>query len=151
MGIAAAGCTQKEQAPASGEATEAASAAPEAIAPTTSSNPKVTGGFVTFQFTDVAMTTSGSPVLRLGFDVKNGGKDPLLCDESGFSLQLADGSTLSPDAGAENTCSPDSIDPNTTAKAVIFFDLPSGYTGPVTVVMRNSDNSIAGRGTTQVH
>lgn len=106
---------------------------------------------VTFNFTDVAVSTSGNPVLRLGFDAKNNGKDPALCDESSFSAELSDGSVLPPDAGAQNVCDPDSIDPGATSKVVMFFDLPNGYSGPVTVYMRSSDNTLVGQGTTSVH
>lgn len=106
--------------------------------------------FATFTFTDVAVTTSGPPVLRLGFNVKNGSSDPLLCDESSFSLQLVNGTVLAPDAGAQNTCMPDSIDPGSSAQAVIFFDLPSGYSGPGMLIMKSSDNSVIGQGTTKL-
>lgn len=107
--------------------------------------------FVTFDFSDVAVTTSGAPVLRLTVEAKNGSKDPALCDESGFSAELADGTTLAPDVGAQNTCDPDSIDPGGSSKVIVFFDLPSGYTGPITLMMRTSDNTLIGQGTTNIH
>ena len=107
--------------------------------------------FVTFTFTDVAVSTGGSPVLRLGFDAKNNSKDPALCDESSFSAELGDGTVLPPDAGAQNVCDPDSIDPGGTSHVVMFFDIPNGYTGPVMLLMRSSDNSLVGQGTTNLH
>jgi hypothetical protein len=107
--------------------------------------------FVTFDFTDVAVTTSGSPVLRLIFNAKNNSKDPLLCDESSFSAELTDGTVLPPDAGAQNVCDPDSIDPGGTSNVVMFFDLPNGYSGPVMLLMRSSDNTLIGQGTTTIH
>jgi hypothetical protein len=107
--------------------------------------------FVTFNFTDVAVTTSGAPILRLGMSAKNNGKDPVLCDESGFSLALQDGTVLPPDSGAQNVCDPDSIDPAGSSNVVMFFDLPNAYTGPVTVMMRTSDNTLVGQGTTTIH
>jgi hypothetical protein len=107
--------------------------------------------FVTFDFTDVAVSTGGSPVLRLTFNAKNGSNDPLLCDESSFSLELQDGTVLPPDAGAQNVCDPDSIDPSGTSKVVMFFDVPNGYSGPVTLLMRTSDNTLVGQGTTTLH
>jgi hypothetical protein len=107
--------------------------------------------FVTFDFTDVAVSTSGSPVLRLTFNAKNGSNDPLLCDESSFSLELQDGTVLPPDAGAQNVCDPDSIDPSGTSNVVMFFDVPSGYSGPVMLLMRTSDNTLVGQGTTTLH
>lgn len=146
--IATAGCSHKEQA-----ASSAATASSEAASSATAAGVAATAGpasFVSFQFTDVAIATTTPPVLRLGFNVKNGGKDPLLCEESEFSLQLPDATTLAPDAGAENRCDPDMIDPGSTGKAVMFFDLKSGYSGPVTLVM-SENTTIVGRGTTQVH
>lgn len=143
------GCTSKQQTTSSGEATGSSTpAATESAAAAPSSAPEKQDLYVTFQFNDVAVTTSG--VLRLGFVAKNGGSDPLLCEESGFSLQLADGSTLQPDSGAENSCDPDTIDPGSTGKGTMFFDLKSGYTGAVTLIM-SDNNTIIGRGTTQVH
>lgn len=147
----AAGCTPKEQTSSGSEATGSSTpAATESSAQAAPSAAAKQNLYVTFQFNDVAVTTSAAPVLRLGFVVKNGGSDPLLCEESGFSLQLADGSTLEPDAGAENRCDPDTIDPGSSGKGTMFFDLKSGYTGSVTLLMSDND-TIIGRGTTQVH
>jgi hypothetical protein len=151
--VVATGCTHKDQTPTSNEsggaAATATNAAPSEMAAT--NTPTANGKlYVSFQFTDAAVTSSASPVLRLGFNIKNSGADPLLCEESMFSLQLADGSTLAPDSGAENRCDPDTIDPGSTGKSTMFFDLKSGYSGPVTLIM--SDNStVIGRGTTQLH
>ena len=148
--LATASCTHKEQTTtSSSESANAASPAPgeqPTPAPVTSSKL-----YVTFQFSDIAVTTSARPVLRLGFAVKNGGPDPLLCTESAFSLQLSDGTTLDPDSGAENRCDPDTIDPGSSGKATIFFDLKNSYSGPVTVIMRDNSNAVIGQGTAQVH
>jgi archaellum component FlaG (FlaF/FlaG flagellin family) len=149
--LLAVGCTPKQQTSTStgSETTESSTpAVTESAAASASSAPEKQDLYVTFQFNDVAVTTSG--VLRLGFVVKNGGSDPLLCEESGFSLQLADGSTLEPDSGAENRCDPDTIDPGSTGKGTMFFDLKSGYAGAVTLIMSDND-TVIGRGTTQVH
>jgi hypothetical protein len=147
--VIAAACTPKQQTSTGGEATSSSTpATTESGAQASPSEAAKQNIYVTFQFNDVAVTTSG--VLRLGFIVKNGGSDPLLCEEGGFSLQLADGSTLEPDAGAENGCDPDTIDPGSTGKGTMFFDLKSGYAGSVTLIMSDND-TIIGRGTTQVH
>lgn len=106
---------------------------------------------VTFNFTDVAVASGGNPVVRLGFAAKNNGKDPALCDESSFTAELNDGTVLSPDSGAQNVCDPDSIDPGGSSNVVMFFDIPSGYSGPVLVLMRTSDNTLIGQGTASVH
>jgi len=154
------GCTHKEQSSTTttgnetSSTSEATTGAPEANASATVESavtiPPNTP--VTFNFTDVAVTTGAAPVLRLGFGVKNGFKDPLICNESEFSLKLSDGTVLQTDSGAENSCTPDTVDPGTTGTGNMFFDLPSGYSGPVTLIMRSSDtNDIIGAGTTQVH
>jgi hypothetical protein len=149
LAVVAVGCTPKQQTSTNGEPTGSSTpAATESTTSVSSSAPAKENLYVTFQFNDVAVTTSG--VLRLGFIAKNGGSDPLLCEEGGFTLQLADGSTLEPDAGAENICDPDTIDPGSTGKGTMFFDLKSGYAGTVTLIMSDND-TVIGRGTTQVH
>lgn len=141
------GCSHKEQATTTQGSSEATSAAASSGTPSAADKP-----FVTFDFKSVAVATTKAPTLRLTFAVKNGGTDPLLCDESEFSVELSDGTKLPVDAGAENTCIPDSIDPGSSATAVMFFDLKAPYAGPVTVVMTSSqNNAIVGRGTAQVH
>ena len=142
-------CTQKEQTTTTEQGSSASTAPSEQIA---TSAPAASGKlYASFQFSDVAVTTSGAPVLRLGFSIKNGSPDPLLCEEANFTLQLADGSVINPDAGAENRCDPDTIDPGSTGKGTMFFDLKNGYSGPITLIMRDSDNAVIGQGTTQVH
>ncbi len=140
------GCSHKEGAPA-GSASGAQAAGTMTPVPASVQAKE----FVTFDFSDVAVTTSGAPVLRLTVEAKNGSKDPLLCDESSFSAELADGTILAPDAGAQNTCDPDSIDPGGSSKVIMFFDLPSGYTGPLMLIMRTADNTLIGQGTTNIH
>jgi len=142
------GCSHKEQTTTEQSGNTATS---EATATAEQAATSAPGGKqdVAFTFNDVAVTTSGAPVLRLGFDLKNNGQDPLLCEEGDFSLQLSDGSSKDPDSGAENSCDPDTIDPGSSAKVTMFFDLPNGYSGPVTLVM-SENGAVVGRGTTQV-
>jgi len=147
------GCSHKEQTTTNssssegGVTSETATTAPasaEAVATSLGKTP------VTFNFTDVAVTSSAAPLLRLGFDMKNGASDPLLCDASEFSVQLADGTSIAADTGAEDTCTPDTVDPGSTGKVVMFFDLKNAYTGPVTLLM-SVNNAVVGRGSTNVH
>jgi hypothetical protein len=104
---------------------------------------------VTFQFSDVAVATGGSNTLRLGFAITNASDDPLLCDPSEFNIQLSDGSIVTADASADDTCDPGSVDPHADGKATMFFDLPHPYTGPVILFMVVNDNVI-GQGTTSL-
>ncbi|MBV8082503.1 MAG: hypothetical protein JOY86_05910 [Candidatus Eremiobacteraeota bacterium] len=104
---------------------------------------------VDFNFSDVAITTSGAPLLRLGFTAHNISKDPIQCDASEFSVALSDGSVIQADQSAENKCSRDMIDPGATANVLVFFDMKPGYTGPVTLSMSAND-AIVGKGTAQV-
>ena len=144
------GCSHKEQTSSEQSSSgTAASSEPSAQAAASSAPAAPAQKYAAFTFSDVAVTTSGAPVLRLGFTLKNSGPDPLLCEESNFSLQLSDGSSHDPDAGAENRCDPDTIDPGSTGKVTMFFDLPNGYSGPVTLIM-NENGGEVGRGTTQV-
>ena len=149
--LVTASCTHKEQTTTSGSESSSTAASPASgEQPSTAPAPSFKQS-VTFQFSDIAVTTSSPAVLRLGFTLKNEGADPLLCTESAFSLQLSDGTTLAPDSGAENRCDPDTIDPGSSAKVTMFFDLKSAYSGPVTVIMRDNTNAIIGEGTAQVH
>ncbi|MDQ6766626.1 MAG: hypothetical protein M3Z41_02335 [Candidatus Eremiobacteraeota bacterium] len=146
-------CTHKEQTSTSTESGSSSTTATSAAASTTAatSAPASSGKqYLSFQFNDVAVTTSGNPILRLGVTAKNAGPDPVLCEEGMFTLRLADGTILPPDAGAENRCSPDTIDQGSTSNITIFFDLKGGYSGPVTLMM-SQDNAVIGSGTTQVH
>jgi hypothetical protein len=144
------GCSHKEQ-KTTEQSGGAAATATASAAEQAATNAPATGGKldVAFTFNDVAVTTSGAPVLRLGFDLKNNGQDPLLCEEGDFSLQLSDGSSHDPDSGAENRCDPDTIDPGSTGKVTMFFDLPNGYSGPITLIMMEN-GAVVGRGTTRV-
>lgn len=149
--LATTSCTHKEQTSTNNSESESS-----AVASPTSGEQASTPGpsvkqYVTFQFSDIAVTTSSPAVLRLGFTVKNSGTDPILCTESAFSLQLSDGTVLAPDSGAENRCDPDTIDNGSSGKATIFFDITQGYNGPVTLIMRDNANAIVGEGTAQVH
>ncbi len=104
---------------------------------------------VAFQFNDVSVTTSGPTLLRLGFNIRNNANDSVLCDPSEFTVKLSDGTVIGADTSAEDTCTPDSIDPGQTSKAVMFFDLTNGYTGPIELSMAGT-NAIIGRGTTTI-
>ena|SRR5579864_3599766 len=151
------GCSHKEQTSTSSSSNESTTESASASAETTpspeaaASAVAVTTGptFAAFNFNDVAVTSSAAPLLRLGFDLKNNGTDPLLCDPTEFAVQLSDNSTISADTGAEDTCDPDTIDPGSTGKVVMYFDLKSAYSGPVTLIM-TANNAVVGKGTTQV-
>jgi hypothetical protein len=138
MLFAASGCAKKE------------STAPPAAASPAASRPVLPVRHdVDFNFSDVAVTTSGAPLLRLGFSIHNVSQDPVQCDPSEFSITLSNGSTIQADQSADNKCDPDSIDAGATGQAVMFFDLASGYTGTVTLSMTTND-TIVGKGDTQV-
>jgi hypothetical protein len=102
---------------------------------------------VTFTFSDVAVASSGAHTLRLGFSIVNGSKDPQLCDYSEFAVQLDDGTVVPADGSAENSCDPDTVDPNSSGKATMYFVLPRAYTGNVTLMMVTND-VVVGQGTT---
>ncbi len=135
--IITAGCTKKESAPGGG----ASPAATQVALPVRIS--------ASFTFNDVSVTTSGQPVLRLGFDIQNTSKDPLQCDPSEFSIRLSDGTAIAADESAENKCDPDSVEARSSGKAVMYFDLKSAYSGPVTLTMTTND-AIVGRGDTTI-
>jgi len=104
---------------------------------------------VTFAFSDVSVATAGANTLRLGFSIANASSDPLLCDVSEFSLQLADNTVLQADSSADSSCDPDTVDPNSSGKAVMYFNLPSGYTGAITLFMIVND-VVVGQGSTTI-
>jgi hypothetical protein len=145
------GCSHKEQTTtSSGESTSPATSTSTEAAATVA--PAPSGKlYVTFQFSDISVTSSGAPVLRLGFTIKNAGADPVLCTESAFSLELADGTVLDPDQGAENRCDPDTVDGGSSGKGTVFFDLKNPYGGTVKLIMRDSNNVIVGEGSAQIH
>jgi hypothetical protein len=136
--FACAGCSKQESAP---------TASPS---PSASAAPLPVRNDVSFAFNDVSVTTSGPTLLRLGFTAHNISKDPVQCDASEFSVQLSDGSVVQADQSAENKCDPDSMDPGATSKGTIFFDLKSGYTGPVTLLM-TANGAVVGKGSTTIH
>jgi hypothetical protein len=104
---------------------------------------------VTFQFSDVSVTTAGPTLLRLGFSLRNNAKDSVFCDSSVFTVKLTDGSVIAADTSAEDKCNPDTLDPGQTAQATMFFNLPAGYTGPIELSMSGT-NAIIGHGTTTI-
>ena len=95
------------------------------------------------------MATGGANTLRLGFDIMNNSQDPLLCDPSEFNVQLDDNTVIAADDSADNSCDPNSVDPKSTGKSVMYFDVPSNYTGNVTMFMV-VDDVVVGQGTTTV-
>ena len=137
--IVTAGCSKKEStsAPAGG-ASAAASQAPLPVKTA-----------VMINFNDVSVSTAGPPILRLGFSIRNISKDPVTCDASEFTIQLPDGSTVSADESAENKCDPDLLDPGTTGKVTVFFNLPTSSPGTITMSMM-ANNAIIGRQSTTV-
>jgi hypothetical protein len=119
---------------------------------TTTSAPPVTtpvNAAVVITFDEVAVAGSAN-ALRAQMELKNVSTDPVQCDPSEFTLQLGDASPLDADTSADVECNPDSIDPGTTGKATIYFDIPGGYTGPATVYL-TVDDKVVGQGTTQLH
>lgn len=136
--VLAAGCAKKEATTSAGSPSPSASSSQAPM-------PEKIG--VNLNFTDVSVASSG--ILRLGFDVINISKDPVLCDPAEFSLALSDGTVLQSDTSAEYKCDPDSVDPGVTGKAVMYFNLKAGYTGPIVLQMLGND-AIIGKGTTTV-
>lgn len=132
-----------------GSASSSASPSPSP-SPLQTALPAGTKTPVTFTFSDVAVATAGNNTLRLGFTIVNAADDPQLCDASEFSVQLSDGTVVSADDSADNTCTPNTVDPRSTGTAIMFFDLPRPYTGPLTLMM-NIDGTIVGQGSTQLH
>jgi hypothetical protein len=117
-------------------------------APLRTALPSGTKTPITFNFSDVAVATAGVNTLRLGFAISNNSKDPQLCDSSEFYAQLDDGTVVPADGSADNSCSPDSVDPNGIGKATMYFDLPHQYTGGVTLFMVVNDAVIGQSSTT---
>ena len=136
--LAAAGCSKKE-----------ATSAPAGESPAASTAPLPVKTAVMFNFDDVGISTSGPPILRLGITIHNISKDPVECDPSEFSIQLADGTVVTVDESAENKCTPDSLDPGATGKALVYFNLPTNSPGTVTLSM-TAGGAIVGRSTTTV-
>jgi cytoskeletal protein RodZ len=149
--LCVAACSNTSQNSSSSSSSTTSSSAPASsatsAAPVHTALPDSAKTPVTFNFTDVAVATAGSNTLRLGFDIANNSKDPLLCDSSEFYAQLSDGTVLPADGSADNTCDPNSVDPNSAGKAVMYFDLPHQYTGPLIVFLVVND-AVIGQGTT---
>lgn len=151
-----AGCTHKNESSSTSQTTEQTPAAESSAAVEPSAGSMTSGApvpvssahSVTFQFSDVAVTSTG--LLRLGFTMANAGGDPVLCDASEFSIQLSGGLSIPADTGAEDTCDPDTVDPGSSGKAVMYFDLHQQYTGPVKLLL-TANNAVIGQGTTQLH
>jgi|GEM_PF-4917137 len=106
---------------------------------------------VTLAITDVAISTAAQPVLRIGFKINNGLKTMQLCDPTYFEIELAGGSTIPADQAADNTCSPDSLDPKATGTARMYFDLTAPYTGQLALLMLSRDGKTVGATTTTLH
>jgi len=105
---------------------------------------------VTFDFSSIKLSTDNPPILRLMFTIHNGTGDPLQCDASEFSVMPSNGSVVDVDTSAENSCEPDTIDPHSTGKATMVFDLKSAYAGPLSVIM-TVDDKVLGRGNITIH
>jgi hypothetical protein len=134
----------------SGSSQSSSSSSPSpSAAPARTAMPDGTKTPVTFTFTDVAVATGGSNTLRLGFVIVNGSADPQLCDPSEFSIQLDDGTVIQADDSADNSCDPNSVDPSSSGKVVMYFDLPGSYTGGLKLIMIAND-AIVGQGSTTV-
>jgi hypothetical protein len=133
----------------SGSGSASSSPSPSA-APAQTALPSGTKTPVTFSFSDIAVAAGGSNTLRLGFTIVNATDDPQLCDSSEFSIQLSDGTVIAADDSADNTCTPNTVDPRSTGTATMYFDLPHPYAGDVTMMM-NIDGNIIGQGTATVH
>ena len=125
------------------ESTDTTAASPTAANSETGPMP------ISITFDQVAIA-SGAGTLRLDMELKNTSKDPVQCDPSEFSAQLGTASPIDADTSAAVSCDPDSVDPGTTGKATMFFDIPGDYTGPVTVTL-TVDDKVVGLGTTQIH
>ncbi|MBC5805714.1 MAG: hypothetical protein DLM53_08325 [Candidatus Eremiobacter antarcticus] len=148
-----AGCTHKDESSSTSQTTEQTPAAELSAAaarkrPSGAPVPVPSAHAVTFQFSDVAVTNTG--LLRLKFTMANAGSDPILCDASEFSIQLSGGLSIPADPGAEDTCDPDTVDPGSSGKAVMYFDLHRQYVGPVKLLL-TANNAVIGQGTTQLH
>jgi hypothetical protein len=137
-------CTQNQSSSSSSSSSPTAAGA---ATPSHTALPASAKTPVTFGFTDVEVATGGSNTLKMTFTIANGSKDPQLCDPSEFSVQLSDGTVIDADGSADNSCSPDTVDPNGSGTATMYFDLPSAYTGVVTMFMVTND-TVVGQGTT---
>jgi len=125
---------------------ESSSAPDESPTPAMQPNAKTP---VVITFDQVAIA-AGAGALRLDMELKNTSQDPVQCDPSEFSAQLGAASPIDADTSAAVSCDPDSIDPGTTGKATMFFDVPGDYKGPVSVTL-TVDDTVVGSGTTQIH
>ena len=131
----------------SGSSGGASGAASPTASPAHTALPASAKPQITFAFNDVALSTAGTNTLRLGFDITNSSDDPLLCDPSEFNVQLSDGSVIGADASADDNCDPNSVDPHSSGKGVMYFDLPHAYTGAVTMFIV-VDDAVVGQGST---
>ncbi len=125
------------------------SAADESSAPQSAPTMSAADKAVEISFDQVQVATSAG-TLRTDVQIKNISKDPVQCDPSEFSVQLGSATPIDADTSAAVDCEPDSIDPGTTGKATMYFDIPGDYTGPATVIL-TVDDTIVGEGTTQLH
>ena len=104
---------------------------------------------IVITFDEVAVA-AGAGALRINMELKNQSKDPVQCDPSEFSAILGSASPIDADTSAADSCDPDSVDPGTTGKATIFFNVPGDYKGPLTVNL-TVDGEVVGSGATQIH
>lgn len=135
----------------SGSSSQSSTTTESSSAPESTPMPTIASGAnlpVDITFDQVAIA-SGAGALRVDMTLKNTSKDPVQCDPSEFSAQLGSASPMDADTSAAVSCDPDSIDPGTSGKATMYFDIPGDYKGPV-IVMLTIDDKIVGSGTTQI-
>ena len=149
LALSSCGSSSSSQTSSTATTAEATSAEATSAATTAPAIPPAGTTPVVITFDQVAVASSAN-ALRTDLELKNTSKDPVLCDPSEFSIQLGSASPIDADTSAAVECQPDSIDPGTTGKATMYFDIPGGYTGPVTVLL-TVDGAIVGEGTTQIH
>lgn len=136
------GGSSAQSSPTSG-ATDEMESSPTPIVQTNKNLP------IAITFDQVAVA-SGAGALRVAMELRNVSKDPVQCDPSEFSVQLGTSTPIDADTSAADACDPDSVDPGTTGKATMFFNIPGDYTGPVSVTL-TVDGEVVGSGTTQIH
>lgn len=140
------GCGSSGSSSQSSRTTETSSTAPTTSMPAAQSS-ATSSVIITF---DQVAVAAGAGALRVDMKLKNTSKDPVQCDSSEFSAQLGSASPIDADTSAAVSCDPDSIDPGTTGKATMYFNIPGDYKGPVSVAL-TIDGNVVGTGTTQIH
>jgi hypothetical protein len=99
---------------------------------------------VSMGITELAISSASQPVLRIGFKLTNGRKVMLLCDAAYFYIELADGTTIAADQAADNSCTPDSLDPKVGGTGRMYFDLSAPYRGKLYLLMEDQKGKVVG-------